>query len=1247
MFSWNRIRILPLAALGLLSLAACGADNLSQQLEASPLGELVTAEDTPVGFQIRGTSLDNGDADLTVKILTPPAHGTLSAMYGGEPLTVTYTPDPYFSGTDEFFYQITTGDERSEVTGIGSITVQPVANEPLISVSAEGDEDTLIPLDITALLADTDGSETLSPVVISGIPDGTFLSNGSYFGNGVYSLTQNQLVNLKIIPQLNRDEGFEITVEATATETATGETATTTVIHEVVIHPVADAPVPFGVTDTVDEDDFVDILLDASDTDTGDMVSLTAINGLSNGTVTDTDDNPLVFPIAIPAMIRYTPDPDFDGVETFTFSVTDTHNLTSTGNVTITVIPSGDSPVATPQAVTLFEDSTISIVLTGTDPDTGDAVSVLSIQNGPATGILTTLSGNPVALPLAAPITVRYVPDPDSDMNDSFEFTVRDIAGNTGTATVTISITPVNDPPRAIGSAHTLDQDTFVDFTLDGTDPDTGDTLFIQSILVPPSSGSITDQFDAALTLPSATITQGLGNGLPVRYRPNGGFFSSDLAVFRVQDSTGLTHTAVVNFTVNRVPVPPVAQAGVATVNEDSFTFIQLTATDSDIIHGDQVFLTNILNGPTNGTVTDINGAALSFPIAMPATVRYTPNANYSGGDAFDFEVTDTEPGASSTATVTITVDPINDAPFLTNVPASITCAAGDTPVFQATGDDIDTNPATLTFDRSGGTCAFGTVAADGTVGGTCAVLGSLCTIGIRVSDGEASATAMLTIGYNTRFVRTPPAGSGNGSSWANGTANIQQAINDLAPVPGGQVWVRQGTYRSSGTGTFITMTDGVSLYGGFAGTEGTVSQRPSTPFVHSVLSGDTNGDGLFTPTDSRRVIQAASDADIDGFIITGGNGVLDTGMNNTSGAGIGAEYVTNLVISNVIIRKNQALGAADASGAAIYAEGSELWVLDSVILDNHAYFLAGAIAGYGSTLEMDNVVVSGNTSQFQGAAIFMNAGSTAAVFNSLFSGNGVTHNGGAIYNHDSDLLVINSTFRGNSAGVSAFGSGGAIFSHNSGGGGATLEVINATFSGNDANAGNGGGIFNSTGSTATITNSAFYGNTGGSGAVDWVDAPAFVANCADQNLGGGNTQIFTDPFLHAASGQVFLDPSGSCVDTGSDALAGAAFAVMGGLDWTQQTTNRDTPSTLDASPADPGRHHVPYHVWIKTFEKSGGTTLSWTTNAASSCVLSGGVLTGPLNVALNSSLVPGGNGNYTLTCQGVNGPVTATISLP
>jgi Ca2+-binding RTX toxin-like protein len=199
--------------------------NLSAVLNDTDGSETlsVTISGVPDGATLNhGTDLGGGEwsvdpADLADLTITPPA---------GSDADFTLTLNA--ASTD--------GTDTATVSRSFTITVDPVADEPVISVeNVSGDEDTAISLDLSAALADTDGSETLA-VTISGVPDGASFNRGSDLGGGEWSVDPADLADLTITPPAGSDADFTLTLNAASTDGT--DTATVSRSFSVTVDPV-------------------------------------------------------------------------------------------------------------------------------------------------------------------------------------------------------------------------------------------------------------------------------------------------------------------------------------------------------------------------------------------------------------------------------------------------------------------------------------------------------------------------------------------------------------------------------------------------------------------------------------------------------------------------------------------------------------------------------------------------------------------------------------------------------------------------------------------------------------------------------------------------------------------------------------------------------------------------------------------------------------------------------------------------
>ena len=202
----------------------------------------------------------------------------------------------------------------------------------------------------------------------------------------------------------------------------------------------------------------IDVLTNDSDPD-GDPLTVIAVSVPPNGTVVINPDR----------TVTYTPNPNFDGVDSFTYEVDDGQGGRSTGRVDVTVTPVNDPPVAVDDNASTPEDTSVTIdVLTNDSDADGDALTITLVSN-PANGSAA-IQGTGIA----------YTPDPDFNGSDTFTYTISD-GQATAPATVTIDVTVVNDVPIAVDDTYSVNEDTALNIPALGvlsndSDPD-GDAL--------------------------------------------------------------------------------------------------------------------------------------------------------------------------------------------------------------------------------------------------------------------------------------------------------------------------------------------------------------------------------------------------------------------------------------------------------------------------------------------------------------------------------------------------------------------------------------------------------------------------------------------------------------------------------------------------------------------------------------------------------------------------------------------------
>lgn len=334
------------------------------------------------------------------------------------------------------------------------------------------------------------------------------------------------------------------------------------------------------------------------------------------------------------------------------------------------------------------------------------------------------------------------------------------------------------------------------------------------------------------------------------------------------------------------------------------------------------------------------------------------------------------------------------------------------------------------------------------------------------------------------RYVKPTATGTGDGSSWDNASGDLQKMIDELAestPSQAGEVWVAAGTYTPqsqliSGTAysASFRMRDGISVYGGFAGTEsskldrakGTMPWDFTNPTILEAAyynHGDlawTNNKWTLT-SDSRHVVwfapmsggaAFANVTTLDGVTIQGGYAQGGTGQDDfltDRGAGVYMDGA-NAYLSNCIVRENYATG----NGGGVYLKNGR--VQTSLIYNNNADADGGAVYVENRGLVHRSMLT--NNSALNGAGVYLHNGAEAS------SGD----NDHPEYLILSTCVVSNNTVRGNGA---VYCDKGGVLMQNTITNNSCVTATDAT----DVNASQTGGIY--VDEYALVLNSVLWNN--------------------------------------------------------------------------------------------------------------------------------------------------------------------------
>lgn len=237
-----------------------------------------------------------------------------------------------------------------------------------------------------------------------------------------------------------------------------------------------DAPVAQDDTATTAEDEGlegIDVLANDSDVE-GDALTITSASA-TNGTVEIVDNK-----------LNYTPDPNFNGSETISYTADDGNGGQSNGSVALEVTSVADAPVANDDTASVDEDQT----LTSIDPlanDTDVEGQELTIQSASAQNGTVTVNNDQ---------TLAYTPDADFFGIDAISYTILDEDGLTSTANIEIEVASLNDAPDAVADEadFKVGQSVLIDVLANDTDAD-GDALSLvpDSLTFTDGEATITD----------------------------------------------------------------------------------------------------------------------------------------------------------------------------------------------------------------------------------------------------------------------------------------------------------------------------------------------------------------------------------------------------------------------------------------------------------------------------------------------------------------------------------------------------------------------------------------------------------------------------------------------------------------------------------------------------------------------------------------------------------------------------------
>jgi VCBS repeat-containing protein len=739
--------------------------NPVNDLPVAVADSFTTNEDVALSGNLAANDTASGDGGNVWALASAAAHGTVVINADG---TFTYTPTANYNGGDSFSYTLT--DSNGDVvTATVSLTVNSINDLPV---------------------AAADSFTTNEDVVLNG----NLATNDTASGDGGNSWTLKDQAGHGVVT-VNADGTFTYTPTAnyqgsdsfsyTLTD-SNGDISTATV--SLTVNSVNDLPIAVADSFATDEDVVLSGNLATNDTLSGDGGNVWALaSAAAHGAVVINADG----------TFTYTPTANYNGGDSFSYTLTDSNGDVVTATVSLTVNPVNDLPVAVADSFTTNEDVALSGNLAANDTASGDGGNVWALASAAAHGTVV----------INANGTFTYTPTANYNGSDSFSYTLTDSNGDVVTATVSLTVNPVNDLPVAVADSFATNEDVVLNGNLATNDTASGDGG---------NSWALKDQASHGVATVNANGT--------FTYTPTANYYGSDSFSYTLTDSNGDISTASVSLTVNSVNDLPVAVA-------DSFT------TNEDVVLSGNLATNDTLSGD-GGNVWALASAAAHGTVVMNAngTFTYTPTANYNGGDNFSYTLTDSN-GDISTATVSLTVNSVNDLPV----------AAADS---FTTNEDVVLNGNLATNDTASGD------------GGNSWALKDQASHGVVTVNANGTFTYTPAANYYGSDSFSYTLTDSNGDISTASVSLTVNSVNDLPVAVADSFTTNEDVVLSGNLATNDTLSgDGGNVWAlASAAAHGTVVMNANGTFTYTPAANYNGGDSFsYTLTDSNGDISTAT----------------------------------------------------------------------------------------------------------------------------------------------------------------------------------------------------------------------------------------------------------------------------------------------------------------------------------------------------------------------------------------------------
>lgn len=530
------------------------------------------------------TANDPSGEDLVYTIVSPVTHGVLSLSSGG---SFSYQGNLNYYGNDSFVFKVTSESGKISNLAEVQITVNPINDSPISSGQTVAViRDTAVNISLIA----TDVESSPLSYILSSPAHGTitgtapnliYTPNSGYIGNDSFTFYVND-----------------------------GELDSNVSTVNLSVSYTNYAPTTSNQFFSTNEDVVLNSLLVATDPNELDVLSFSLVGQAQNGVVSVNSDG----------TFTYTPNLNYNGIDFFTYKVSDGVVDSGLSLATISVYAVNDAPVATNSNETINEDSIFHGILLASDVDNNPLT--YSVETYPENGILVINPNNG---------NYTYTPINSFSGNDSFKYRAFDGKKYSEHKTVSITVIDVvlpNTAPVANNiTPPAFDEDTESIITLSYFDAD----VELATSCSVSNLSKVTETQVCSCSAGTCTV------GITGTADHNGAASFDFMVVVNGQSSNNATATLSIN-PINDQPVidgTPIT----LTTNKNVQASGSFSATDVDL----DTLSFSLVSGATNGVAV----------VNTDGTFTYQPNASYSGSDSFEIKVND---GTIDSSTVIISV---------------------------------------------------------------------------------------------------------------------------------------------------------------------------------------------------------------------------------------------------------------------------------------------------------------------------------------------------------------------------------------------------------------------------------------------------------------------------------------------------------------------------------------------------------------------------------------------------------------